>query len=73
MGILNRVTTLVTAGICALLIAVAPAAIAADTEPIVTELSPDLTMTQTTGSTSLHAHPQTHTYPTVAYPWLMVG
>jgi len=74
MRIRNRITTLVTAGVSALLIASAPAAAAAnDWEPTVTELSPELTMTQTNGSTSIHAHPRIHAYPTFAYPWLMVG
>ena len=74
MGIRNYIAAMVAAAMCALTIAVAPiAAATAQPEPDVTELSPDLTMTRTNGSTSLHAHPKIHTPPMVMYPWFMYG
>ncbi len=73
MAIRNYIAALVTVSMCALPIAAAPMAAAAQSEPTVSELSPDLTMTQTNGSTSLHAHPQIHTPSIAQYPWLMSG
>jgi hypothetical protein len=73
MAIRNYIAGLITAGMCALPIVAAPIAAAAQREPNVTEISPDLTMTQTNGSTSMHAHPQMHTSPMAHYPWFMFG
>lgn len=74
MGIRNYIAALVAAGMCALPIAAAPMAVAAaQPEPEVTELSPDLTMTRTNGSTSLHAHPEMHAPSMIMYPWFMYG
>lgn len=68
----NYVTALVAGGICALSLAVAPIASAAQTAPSCANVGSQTTLCQTNGSASLHTSPEIRTYGQFPF-WLGPG
>ncbi|MCX2931030.1 hypothetical protein ORI20_12135 [Mycobacterium sp. CVI_P3] len=70
MTIRTYIAAIVTAGLCALPIAAAPIASAAQIGPTCSTVSPQATLCQTNGSASLSAQPQARNYQ-LWYPWFI--